>query len=394
MKYYSAASLSENIHITPEGYLICLGVPIARAGELVYGRHEVPITPGAGSTVVSREVGDIHAPETIASFEGKPVTLHHPMGGDFVTPENWRKLAVGIVQHVRPGTGEDADKLLADLLITDSAAIIAVQSKALREVSCGYDADFVEVAPGLGKQTNIIGNHVALVYEGRCGSECAIVDHVHNQGGQDMKLKERLLAIFGKALDEAALPDTDSNGNAGGTGQAADTATAAIRDEVAAIGKRVDDEVGKIGTRLGTMEAALAKLLGLESLDGTGKPAVVGDGKAADALCTDADTIARAEILAPGIVKSKDVARKSLDHALGQADTKDMIAPLMRGKGLDTMTEDEVGALLVSASELVKASRRAALAKHSTIDNLPSIKPGAMTPEKVNEINAKQYAGR
>ncbi len=67
------------------------------------------------------------------------------------------------------------DILLADLLITDKAAIESVRA-GLREVSCGYDADYEQIEPGRGRQRNIIGNHVALVEKGRCGSRCAIGD--------------------------------------------------------------------------------------------------------------------------------------------------------------------------------------------------------------------------
>jgi hypothetical protein len=160
-KYYSTAKLSERLSETPEGFLVCEAVPITRAGDLLYSPFETPVTPGNGNTVINRTVEDIHDPATIASFEGKPVTINHPE--DFVTPDNWRELAVGIVQNVRPGEGEDADKLLADLLITDYEAISAVKSKRLREVSCGYEAEYVEIGPGRGRQENIIGNHVALV---------------------------------------------------------------------------------------------------------------------------------------------------------------------------------------------------------------------------------------
>jgi len=404
MRYYSAAQLSDNIHVTPEGYLVCLGVPIARAGELVYGRGEVPITPGAGQTVVTRTIEDIHDPATMASFEGKPVTLHHPFGGDFVTPENWRKLAVGVVQHVRPGTGEDKDKLLADLLITDSAAIVAVQSKALREVSCGYDAEFEELAPGQGRQFNIVGNHVALVTEGRCGAACAIGDEANQQGGRGMKLKDKILALFGKAMDDAGIPDTEVNGDGqqqqqSQSGQAADAKVqdTEARDQVAALQQKVTDEVDGITKRLGVMEAGLAKLLGLDSLDALTQhtPAAVGDKASKPTepdVCTDQDTIARAEILAPGIAKTKDVARKALAQAMVTDGIGAVVLPLLRGKAVDALSQDEVDGLLVSASEIVKVSRRSDMAKAVTIDNLPTIKAGPMTPEKVNELNAKQYA--
>lgn len=386
MRYYSTASLSENIHVTPEGYLVCLGVAIARAGSLLYAPSETPITPGSGATIITRTIEDIHAPETVASFEGKAVTLYHPDGDEFVTPDNWKELAVGVVQNVRAGEGDDFDKLMADLLITDASAIEAVRTKTLREVSCGYEAEFIEEAPGRGRQIHIIGNHVAIVAAGRCGAECAIYDHA-NTGGQDMKLKDKILALFGKALDDAGLPDEA----APVTPQAGDTKK--VEDGLTTLSQKVDDEVAKMGTRFGVIESALAKILGLDSLDNLAA-AKVGDAAKKDdkqEMCTDNDTIARAEILAPGIVKTKDVARKALDAVMSNAELKDVLVPLMRGKTLDAMSADEVEMAFVSASEIVKASRREVLAKRGTLDGLPSMQAGPMTPEKLNEVHAKQY---
>jgi hypothetical protein len=60
-------------------------------------------------------------------------------------------------------------------MLTTLEGIEAVKS-GKREVSLGYDADYDEVSPGVGKQSNIIINHVALVEQGRCGPRCAIGD--------------------------------------------------------------------------------------------------------------------------------------------------------------------------------------------------------------------------
>ena len=76
----------------------------------------------------------------------------------------------------RRGKGLQDDLLLADLLITHSEAIELVQA-GNPEVSCGYEADYEETGPGIGYQRNILGNHIALVENGRCGPRCAIGDH-------------------------------------------------------------------------------------------------------------------------------------------------------------------------------------------------------------------------
>jgi hypothetical protein len=111
-RYYSVSELSENIKETPEGYLVCLDVPITMAGEFAYKASEVALPAKDGIVTLVRTVEGIHNSDTIASFEGKPVTLGHPK--DFVSPENWKSLSVGVVQNVRAGTGEHKDKMLAD----------------------------------------------------------------------------------------------------------------------------------------------------------------------------------------------------------------------------------------------------------------------------------------
>ncbi len=168
------------MHQTPEGYLVCLDVAIARTGMQEYLEEEIPdVTPGASGTVlVYRLPEEVFAPATVASFEGKSVTLDHPE--EFITPQSWRELTVGVAQNVRrgaAGTKQAEDLLLADLLITDAKAIQAVQD-GLREVSCGYEADYVEMSKGVGKQVNITGNHIALVEKSRCGARCSIKDSI------------------------------------------------------------------------------------------------------------------------------------------------------------------------------------------------------------------------
>jgi hypothetical protein len=201
-KFYTPTRLSENIRETPEGFLLCLGVPIARTGIQVYGEGETPLEALDGKVEVQRDSKEVFDPITIASFEGKSITIKHPK--DFVTPENWSYLSKGIVQNVRKGAekGEGGEEsLLADLLITDSFAIQLVKA-GLREVSCGYEAEYEQTEKGKGRQTKIIGNHLALVEEGRAGSTYAINDH-KGKVTMSKKLAEKIKALLGKTVDEA-----------------------------------------------------------------------------------------------------------------------------------------------------------------------------------------------
>lgn len=203
--------------ITPEGYLLCSAVPIARTGSQQYLNEELlegdgldaleNVEGGAdGIIVVSRLEDDVFHPDTIASFQGKPVVNDHP-DGDMLGPHNFRQYTVGTVLNVRRGEGSTHNLLLADLLIKDADAIAAVRA-GKREVSCGYDAKYTGVGPGKARQHTIIGNHVALVTRGRCGGTCSIGDEDKTMKTADKKsVLDRIRGAFGtkdaKAFDEA-----------------------------------------------------------------------------------------------------------------------------------------------------------------------------------------------
>ena len=198
-RFYTSTQLSEHIAETPEGFLICYDVPISRTGFYLYKISELPkqfkdSADHQGYVKIFRDENEVFSDVTIRSFEGKPVTIQHP--DDFVTPENWRDLAHGSMQNVRRGEGSQKDLLLADVLLTTDKAINLVKN-GLREVSCGYDAQYELIEKGKGKQIGIIGNHLALVPKGRAGSRCSILDEDKNFNMEDineMKKTEKNVA--------------------------------------------------------------------------------------------------------------------------------------------------------------------------------------------------------
>jgi hypothetical protein len=73
IKYFTPTKLSENIHETPEGYLICMDVPIGRTGTMQYGANETPLeADDHGQVAVTRDAENLFHPDTISSF-----ALHH-----------------------------------------------------------------------------------------------------------------------------------------------------------------------------------------------------------------------------------------------------------------------------------------------------------------------------
>lgn len=185
LAYYSAP-LSDNIEETPEGFLICRDVPIARTGWQQYKISELPkemadavgLDTSNPSAMVDlyRDARDVFDPDCLASFEGKAVTEEHP--DDFVTPENFNKVAKGHVQNVRRGK-EPFDSgdypIIADLHIMAEPLLTKVRNKTLREVSCGYDYALKREGDKV-LQADITGNHVAVVPKGRAGPEARIND--------------------------------------------------------------------------------------------------------------------------------------------------------------------------------------------------------------------------
>ena len=193
IEIHTTEQIGPNMSKLPNGSLLCRNVPIARVGWMVYGPGETPIevSKDTGLAYVVRDAETLFSPECIGSFMGAAIVDEHP--DDDVTPDNWRKLSKGFATtNVRQGTGDDADILLADLIITDADLIKAVLD-GKREVSCGYDADYSQTGEGQGKQTGIIGNHIALVEKGRCGPRCAIGDRAHQPKEKTMKTKSRIL---------------------------------------------------------------------------------------------------------------------------------------------------------------------------------------------------------
>lgn len=177
MQYYTTESLGTSQELTPEGFLLCKNVPVARTGSQLYARGEIPVPAGADGLIhITRDEGEVFHPITMASYQGKPVVDEHPFDGK-VTPMTWKERSVGVVLNPRRGDGMQFDNAFtyADLLITDKDAIEAVRN-GKRQVSVGYDAEYETLGPGRGRQHNIIVNHVALVEKGRCGPRCAIGD--------------------------------------------------------------------------------------------------------------------------------------------------------------------------------------------------------------------------
>lgn len=181
MKYFFKTRLGNTRFQLADGSVLFKDVPIGRTGEQEYDATERPeLVPDArGKVMVRRTPEEVFSERAMASFESMAVTIGHPrdFNGEiiFVTPENWRQLANGHIQNVRRGNGSKSDLLLADVIVKTLEGLQAIDDGD-DEVSCGYDADYEQISPGLANQSAITGNHLALVPNGRAGFRCKIGD--------------------------------------------------------------------------------------------------------------------------------------------------------------------------------------------------------------------------
>ena len=263
MLCYYGNKISPHITKTPEGFLICHDVPLARLGPMQYRAAELGL-PGNPEQIitVNRYAEDVFAPAAIASFEGKDVTAGHPP--ENLTADTWAAYARGHVENVR----RQEDFLVGDLIIKDSQLANEVQSGAVREVSAGYTAEFLPDGDCL-KQTNIRGNHVAVVPRGRAGHDVAIKDaapSAEKEREKMSKLMEAWLNLFGRAAKEMEGPELQQLSAHAATVLDAEARPAA--DEV--------DYKDQKGVDLGSkVDKLLERLAEMEKkLDGLAKPEV------------------------------------------------------------------------------------------------------------------------
>jgi len=189
LRYDKASPLGKPVRL-PNGFVRADGY-LTRAGIFVY-------RDAKGNTVRElRPPEEVMHPDALASFALVPVTNEHPP--ELLTADNAKKYAVGSVSE---SVAPEGDKVRATLMITDADAIAALDS-GRSELSCGYTADVV-IEPGTwqgqrydAKQTNIRGNHVALVDAGRAGPLCALRMDAAEGAAQEIQMDPVMIEVGG-----------------------------------------------------------------------------------------------------------------------------------------------------------------------------------------------------
>lgn len=126
---------------------------------------------------------EVFAPESLASYKGKPVILTHEAG--MIDSDNVQQEQIGTI--LSEGT-QDGDNVRAQIIIHDARKL----DYGLRELSLGYSLDLEEV-PGEWQgqpydaiQRNIRVNHLALVEKARAGDSARL-----NIDGEDTQQNQK-----------------------------------------------------------------------------------------------------------------------------------------------------------------------------------------------------------
>lgn len=386
--FYTVGKIGKTRELTPEGYLLCRDVALARTGTLLYGEGEIPVeADNTGLIVVTRGDADLFRPETMASAEGKPITNDHPE--DWVKPENWKELSCGVGQNIRRGEGLEDNLLIGDLLITDKQAIEDVDNGKI-EISLGYDTDYTQLEKGKATQSNIVINHIALVEKGRNGNRCAIKD------SKTMAKKTWLDRLRGakKTMDEALEEAEKTKDDDLDDPTKDDDEDDEDKDKAKTADAKFQKEMRQFMKTMDSRMVALEKKKTKDSDDDKDKTeddddsdddktkddvleaesaskADTGTSYTGDSL---QDLRARVEILAPGLKiptldsTAKDVSkvadtakRNALKMAYATTDGIKVIGPFVGGANanIDVLPAYTVDAAFIGASELIKQQNNA-----------------------------------
>lgn len=320
MEIRDALTLDGKPRRTSDGYLVA-SVRAARTGIQEYAGVELG-RPTMDRVRVWRPEAEVFSRDAMASFTSLPLTIEHPANA--VTADTWRDVAVG-------NTGEDiardGEYIRVPIIVKDAKAIREIES-GRRELSMGYHTDLKwesgTTPDGMAYdaiQTNLRGNHLAIVKAARGGPELKIGDSKMTRtivvDGLTVEVSDKDAAIIERTMKR----DADK--------------VKALEDEISALKEKLDE--AKKGTE--TKDAQIATLT--TQLADAQSPARI-----ADAARMMADTISKARALVPAVVTDgrsvDDIRKQVVDAKLGDA-----------AKG---WTADQIAASFGTLTANVKAS--------------------------------------
>ncbi|USN16337.1 hypothetical protein PLUTO_00210 [Luteibacter phage vB_LflM-Pluto] len=156
------------------GFLFVKGCPISSFGIFDYSAAQLGLDGDPNRIVkVYRPESAVNDPETLASFQNVPFIVDHEMLSGFIDDdETMAPEEYGVDGVLTSNVYYDAPWMRGDIKVFSRKAQRALQQRK-KDLSLGYSCDW-EVKPGVWNgqpyeviQTNLRGNHIALVDEGR-----------------------------------------------------------------------------------------------------------------------------------------------------------------------------------------------------------------------------------
>lgn len=330
--------------VTAEGFLVAPGT-LARTGVQEYRAYELGLKNLAPMKAIRlyRPPEEVFNPESLRSFENKPITIDHPP--EDVTAENWKKYSVGDARKI----GRDGEFMTGILTIKEKDAIDMI-NEGKSQLSNGYSFT-LDMTPGVapdgsaydGVQRNIRGNHVAIVGAARCGSACRIADSQPVQSG------DKPMTTVKKVVDGIPL-------------EVSETAAAAIdkllgeRDTARAAEKVAKDSLaGLIDPKIHA-DAIAAKDAEIETLKKD-----VMTPEARDAMVADwSKMIGDAKRLAPEIETAGKtclaIRKEVITHLAGKDATAKVISEaILQGRAVDSLDAEAARGLFNALAASVKS---------------------------------------
>lgn len=265
MKFSDRAPLS-GVKRTKDGYVVAEAFAV-RSGIQLYSGAEVG-RPDLSVVRVFRPADEVKDPASLATFSHAPITLGHPTQD--VTADNWKDLAVGEVSTEAEWRD---NKIKLPLIIKDAAAVKQLE-EGTRELSAGYTCELhfgdgvsPDGQPYDATQRNIRVNHLAIVPQGRAGSECRIGDSAADWGPAPLndgggRMPDQLIPVV--------LGDRAANVNADVAPliqQFVNDSRKALADAQAAHAAALAAKDGEIATLTLARDQALAQVMDAAALD-------------------------------------------------------------------------------------------------------------------------------
>lgn len=155
----------DKTYFTEEGYLIDHPI-VTSVGIFEY------TNPDGSTRRELRLPEDVFAPESLASYKGKPIIITHDAG--YVSKDNVEGETIGTILSAGY---QDGDNVRAEIIIHNTDAM---KQSGLRELSLGYNLR-LEETPGVWEgqpydaiQRDIVINHLALVGQARAGEQARL----------------------------------------------------------------------------------------------------------------------------------------------------------------------------------------------------------------------------